>query len=945
MWINLRTEYSFRRTYGTIPSVLDRAQALSSERHPWAGIADFYGTWGHYQWEKACRERKIKPLFGVVIPVVADPGEKLTPTMECTFVAKTRGGLQELYSIVSTAFSHSQHHYKRGAIPRLPLNQLPDVSSDVVVLANGWPPWPTEHLDGLLVHPGWAGPLPGQFCGWRLYAGCDQWYPNPEDRKVWQLVVGMDNANSLPSSQHIISEDEYFKHEWREDALDNSAALADSCTATLVPAPMVRYREPFDLRALCVQGAERKGIDLSNPEYGDRLERELALIAEKDYADYFMVVADVVKYAKRHMLVGPSRGSSAGSLVCYLLDITEVDPLNYGLLFERFIDINRKDLPDIDIDFPDSKRHIVMAYLQQKYGFRNVAHIGTISRLKAKSAIGEFAKGLGIPVWETEAVKDAIIERSTGDARAAQCIQDTFETTQVGKEFLSKYPAMELVEKAENHSRHRGVHAAGLVVCNEPVDNYVGIDSSDNVAMVDKHDAESLGLLKIDALGLRTLSILEEVCDQLEQPYDWVYTLPLDDQETFQLFRDGRLTGIFQFEGATLDALTRQMPVQTFNDIVALTSLARPGPLHCGGTGTFISRRTGQERVEYLSDHPIIKDLTAENYGTIIYQEDVMMIGREFGGLSWEDVSALRKAMSKSLGNEFFGKYEVKFMEGTRERGVDDETSKVVWDNMCTFGSWAFNKSHAVSYGLISYWCAYLKSHHPLEFAVANLNNAVDDDAAIKLLRDMVENEGVEYTAIDPERSTDRWTRHGNRLLGPITALKGIGPAKAKTILKKREEGKPLTTNEQKLLSGPSPFRSVFPAWDKWSALYREPERYLTKHYKIRPSLPLTRIAQIQKNGKYLFVGRLIHRNLRDLNEYGNVVKRGGKLVKSNNLFLNFKVEDDTGIVLCTIDRWKYKRMGAPIAETGRVGKDWYLILGTIKNNWRKINVEKIMRL
>ena len=221
---------------------------------------------------------------------------------------------------------------------------------------------------------------------------------------------------------------------------------------------------------------------------------EKGLLSHKNFEDYFYVIADMVKYAKQHMLVGPARGSSAGSLVCYLLDITDIDPLQYDLLFERFIDITRADLPDIDIDFPDDRREMVFEYLRNKYGAEKVAHLGTVSRYKAKSAITEVAKELAIPMWEVNDLKGAIIERSSGDARAAMCIMDTFNDLEIGKKVLEKYPQMKVAADMENHARHNGVHAAGIIVTEEPVHNYCSVSQQSGAAQIDKKDAEDLKL-------------------------------------------------------------------------------------------------------------------------------------------------------------------------------------------------------------------------------------------------------------------------------------------------------------------------------------------------------------------------------------------------------------------------------------------------------------------
>jgi DNA-directed DNA polymerase III PolC len=698
---------------------------------------------------------------------------------------------------------------------------------------------------------------------------------------------------------------------------------------------MVKWSGSNDIYGACIDN--KKKIDVWTDEYQQRLQYEIELIIQKDYVDYFMIVADLIKNAKRKMLVGPARGSSAGSLVCYLLGITEVDPIEHSLIFERFIDVNRFDLPDIDIDFPDTKRDIAIKYLKHKYGKSKVMCLANINRLKAKSAIGEFAKGLEIPAYETTSVKDAIIERSSGDARAAMCIEDTFNTTEAGDIFIKKYPSMRLVSKIEDHAAHAGKHAAGILVATLPLANYGALNNRDEVIMMDKKDAEYLGLLKIDCLGLRNLSILEGVAEQIGKSIHFYYDLPLDDPATYRLFNSMRLSGVFQFEGQALQMIVKQMGVSDFNDIAAITALARPGALNSGGTARYIKYSTGLESPSYYSDTH--KDITGDTYGIVVYQEQMMEIARRIGGLSWADTSDLRRAASKSMGDEFFGKYKDKFIAGALENGYSEEDSQQLWVDISASGSWSFNKSHAVSYGLVSYWTAWAKANYPLEFAVASLNNTSDSNNAIKLLRDLVNNEGMEYVPVDPDLSDIFWSTKQGRLIGGLTNIKGIGESKAKKIMYARQGKTVLTPALYKALMSPkTEFDIIFPAKHYWGFLYDNPSSVGL----AETPLP---IVNIDGAGEYLFLGKLIDRNLRDLNEQVFLEKRKGEKVEKDNLYLNFKIEDDTDSISCNIGRYQYEKLGRDIAEKGRIDKDWYLVKGSIKSDWRRISVTEIINL
>lgn len=1178
------------------------------------GVADKNNTFAHVFFEQACKKKGIRPIFGVRLDVcdliegARSAGKSYTAKTEVILLAKDDAGLKEIYEI--TSFAWDNFYY----FPRVTTGAILRLSKSVLVIAYTVP----QVLENLCARVDSVGLAVGYNPSPNLaekpaVAIQNNRYPNVDDKETYQLLAGarkhgrgytyLFNDQTYP--QHYLSDEEFqneLGHTGRAyESIWNSYKAAGVCNAKIDRAEMVKYPGTASIHQMCLTGAIHKGVDLDDPAYDERLYYELKLIEDKGYVDYFLIVADMTRYAKQSMLVGPSRGSSAGSLVCYLLGITEIDPLKFGLLFERFIDINRHDLPDIDIDFPDKKREKVTKYLSHKYGHKNVRCLANVNRLKPKSAIGEFAQALGIPKYETEDLKNAIIERSGGDARAAMCITDTFDSTDVGRDFLKIHPQMALVSKVENHASHAGRHAAGILVSTEPLTNYASTNNRDDVVMLDKKTAEVLGLLKIDCLGLRTLTLLEETMDQIGMSYADLYNLELDDDKTYKLFNSGRFNGIFQFEGQALQLLAKQMGVRRFDDIVAITALARPGPLHSGGAGRFVKRRTGEADIEYISNDPVYIKHTEETLGIIIYQEQLMYIGREYGGLSWEDVSDLRRAASKSLGAEFFNQYKNKFLEGAEERDRGREEAEEVWENMVTFGSWGFNKclsgdtkvvlaspgtyykkettikdlyvhykafpkpyvktrmnkgigprlislypddrcrpqyacniiyngekeviaytfsngiiikctpdhkfiingiwkpigfasegdefligeyektkrestkhlqgsgninnkidnkgesnpgyingmsmhlyeqqdiarlsntkcedcghkhnrmevhhndfnngynrpfdtsilcpgchkkrhynngrikqwgkgyttnvinlvkigestieetfdielpehhnyliegglithnSHAVSYGLISYWTAYMKANYPMEFAVATLNNSATPETAIKFLRDLVVNEGYEYLPVDPDTSQIEWSVQDGKLVGGLVNIEGIGEAKAKQILKAREGKKKMTPGLMKKLMNPvTKFDIIFPTQHYWGQLYDDPRSYGLIN-------PPDKISTIDEPGIYTVIGRLIMRDLRDLNDYNEVMKRGGKVYEDHTHYLRLLIEDDTSQILCVISRWDFEEMnGQHIAETAIEGETWFLVKGKKRGDWQKLDVNEILNL
>lgn len=887
------------------------------------GIADINSTFGHIPLMKEGEKHGFKPIYGVRLHVLPDNSEQRVCNTHWTFLAKNDAGLREVYLLVQQAYKNFYY------IPKLRLSDLGNISDNVITIS-----------------PNIAG---GDFTaagqGYRdgNLALDNNNYPERTDKDVYELMAGSRKAgvgysynfNDCTYSQHILSRDEWLAEYRNRLAVDNTYVVARQCNATIPKAEMIKWSGSQDIYNICYKN---KGKCKNwNDEYEQRLTYELKLIKEKGYVDYFMITSDMIKEAKKTMLVGPARGSSAGSLVCYLLDITEVDPIEHKLIFERFIDINRFDLPDIDIDFPDTKRDNVIKYLKHKYGRDKVMCLANINKFKAKSAIGEFAKGLGIPAYETSDVKGAIIERSGGDARAQMCIADTFESTEPGRNFIAKYPRMGLVSRIEGHASHAGKHAAGILVSTLPLSTYGALNDRDEIIMMDKKGANTIGLLKVDCLGLKNLSILEGVADQIGMKYSDYYKLPLDDSKTYQLFNDMRLNGVFQFEGQALQMIVKQMGVRNFDDISAITALARPGALNSGGTARYIKYVTGEDTPVYYSDTH--RDITGDTFGIVIYQEQMMEIARRCGGLSWKDVQDLRKAASNSLGDEFFGQYRDKFEKGAQENGYIEEVAKQLWTDISSSGSWSFNKSHAVSYGLVSYWTAWAKANFPMEFAVANLDRSSGPDHSIKLLRDFIKFEGFDYIPVDPDRSVVGWSYHNHTLIGSLTNIKGIGNAKAAKIIRAREGKEALSESLYKALSNPvTDIDILFPAKHYWGHLYTDPVSY---KLDAKPIF----IKDINGKGEYVFIGVLIDRNLRDLNEQVFLEKRGGDRIESYTQYLNFKLEDDTDAISCKISRYDYDKLGKSIAESGRVGKDWYLVRGIINSDWRKIDVKEIVNL
>jgi DNA polymerase III alpha subunit len=692
--IKTRTGYSFRKAVGHIPEVIS---ALKAAGHDYAPIVDRASTFGYAKWVSEAAKHGLPHVFGVELAVSQSISAKKPSSDQWAFLALDN--LAGINCLINTATQ--QFRYQ----PLLTVEQA--VSAPGVFKITGPAP-PFDLSCGPIegVHIPLAPSTPMGVIkravshGWPLIATHDSFYPTPSDRDFYEILCGR-GADLQMHAQHILSEEE-----WRESVepfglspaqIEDALALARRALKRSAGIPLPRASLPHPerkatLREMCLKGAEERGLKVLGDEvYEARLNRELALIEEKDYTDYFYIVSDLCKWAKRNMVVGPARGSSCGSLVCYLLDITDIDPIPYGLIFERFIDVNRDDMPDIDIDFSDKNRHMVFDYLCERYGHDHVARLGTVALYQPKSSLGEVGTALKIPKWMCDAVADSMLERSGGDARALFKIEDTLSTMPAGQRLVQEYPEVAVLTKFEGHPRHNSTHAAGIVVADKPIYEYVAVDERTGSTMCDKKDAEgAFNLLKIDCLGLTQLSIFEDCLELAGKGYRYLLDIPMDDEKAFSVLNEGRWAGIFQFNGIALQSITKQFKVDSFNDIVCVTALARPGPLASGGAHEWVKRRNGSSPVSY--PHPIFEPYMSDTLGVVLYQEQVMEIGRNVGDLNWGQVTQLRKAMSKSLGAEYFDQFGDPWKKGAISKGVDPKATVKIWDDLCAYGSWSFNK-------------------------------------------------------------------------------------------------------------------------------------------------------------------------------------------------------------------------------------------------------------
>jgi len=941
--MRIRTGYSFRTAVGHLPDIIERLKEIKWKAAP---ISDRTSAFGFNRWSKLCAKHELRPIYGVELAVVSSLGEKRPSPDYWTFFAKD--SLRSIHELIALATANPGREpsllYKQAlaaqgvikiAGERLQLERVKKKDKDLYVALS-----PSTPI-GLYKQ--------AKAAGFRFIASGDNVFPRQADLELYRVALGK-RAGTQTYPQWIIDDDEWMEAVWFASERDKAAAIKardnaiKQCRAELRKATLLKPERKKTLRQLCIEGAKKRSINLKDKVYAERLDRELKLIADKKFEDYFYILSDIVGWARDRMAVGPARGSSCGSLVCYLLDITTVDPIPYGLIFERFIDINRADLPDIDVDFSDKQREEVFKYIAEKYGEERMARLGTVMMYGPKSALQQAGISLRIPKWKVDKALDGIIERSSGDSRAMQQLEDTLKETINGQSLLNEFPEAMMASRMEGHPTTSSQHAAGVLVTDEPILEYVAVDSRTNAAMCDKKDAEDLNLLKIDALGLTQLSIFERALELIgeEGNFRFFDRLPLDDAAAFNVLSQHRFAGVFQFAGQALQSLVKQIEVTHLEDIISITALARPGPMATGGAGSWVRRKLGKEPIS--SYHPMLTELTKETLGITIYQEQVMKIVREMGGMSWEDTSAIRKAMSGRLGNEFFERYWLKFKDGALKNGIDEDTARLVWDQINTFGSWAFNRSHAVAYGLVSYYCCWLKAHYPVEFAAATLDAESDPAKQIALLRELKE-EGIDYLAFDPDHSTDKWMpiKKGERtiLVGPLTSIKGIGSATVREIMEARSSGTPLrATLKKRLDNAKTDIDTLFPIADKVKELHPDLGA-------INIVTAPTPVIDVQADGAFkdvVIIGVASKIAPKDENEAVNVMKRG-YAVNGPTAALNLFIKDDTDMIFCKVSRYDFERIGRQIVEQGRVGKSLYAIKGSVPPDFRMIKIKAVKYL
>jgi DNA polymerase-3 subunit alpha len=641
----------------------------------------------------------------------------------------------------------------------------------------------------------------------KIIATNDVHFINAEDAEAHDRLICINTAKDIDDPDRLrYTKQEYLKSEEEMRSIFSDIPEAVDNVAELV-AKIEKYKLDHDpvmpefelpgefedkdqyLRFLTLKGAEERWGELNN-EQTERINFELDTIAKMGFPGYFLIVQDFLRAAREMgVSVGPGRGSAAGSAVAYCLRITDIDPIKYGLLFERFLNPDRISLPDIDIDFDEDGREAVLKYVVNKYGHDKVAHIITFGTMAAKMAIRDVARVQKLPLPDADRLAKMVPERPGVTLSSAYTeVPELARERESSNKLVSQ--TLKYAEVLEGSVRQTGVHACGIIIGKDSLDNYIPLctakDTDLYVTQYEGTYVESVGLLKMDFLGLKTLSIIKDAVANIKKSrgiYIDIENLPLDDKLTFDLFSNGETTGIFQFESTGMKRYLRELMPNRFEDLIAMNALYRPGPMEY--IPQFIRRKRGDDPIIYLL--PVMEKYLNDSYGITVYQEQVMLLSQELGGFTKGEADSLRKAMGKKK-KSIMDEMKMKFMEGCKSNGYDENVVNKIWSDWEAFAQYAFNKSHSTCYALVAYQTGYLKAHYPAEYMAAVLSRNINDIKKITTFMDETRRMGMEVLGPDVNESDVKFTvnKDGNIRFG-LGGIKGVGESAVLQLIEERE--------------------------------------------------------------------------------------------------------------------------------------------------------------
>lgn len=842
--LHLHSHYSLLDSAIQIPTLVDQVKELGMES---VAITDHGNIFNAFSFVKTARKVGVQPVVGCEVYVApGDHREKVAPGMgkkpyyHLVLLAENLQGYRNLTHLASQA-SLEGFYYK----PRISKELLAQYSEGLIGLTaclSGEVPQKLMQRDApgarrvaeeyreilgrdnLFLEIQNHGSIDEEFVreGMRdlsrltdipLVATNDCHFHRPEDMFAHRILIGIGQGTTISELQqkyvyngefYVKSADEMYRlFEDFPGACERTAEIAARCsfefdTSTYhlpnFPIPDNEDESSY-FRRIAGDGLEKR---LSQPvarkaareDYLTRLEHEIRVIEEMGFPGYFLVVWDFVRQAKEEGIpVGPGRGSAAGSVVSYALGITDIDPLEYDLLFERFLNPERVSMPDIDIDFCQRGRERVIEYVRDQYGVESVCQIATFNILKAKSAIRDVGRVLEMQFGDVDRIAK-LVPDDIG-ITLEQALRDSSELRELVEGDEDVNQLVETARKLEGLARHCGVHAAGIVIAPEPLVNLIPLIRTSNdeiITQFDKDDVEELGLLKMDFLGLRTLTVIDDAVKSIrrtENPDLDLETLTLDDPAVFELFAAGDTDGVFQFESSGMKEVLRKVQPQVFADLTALNALYRPGPM--AFIDDFTARKQGRKKISYIL--PELEEILGETYGIIVFQEQVMRIAVKIGGFSMAKADILRKAMGKKK-QEIIDREGENFIEGGVANGFARARVKQLWDQIVPFAKYGFNKSHSVAYAHVAYLTGYLKAHYPAHFMAAMLTSEASNTDKLSQYLVRCRQMGMEILPPDINRSEQAFTAEPDGIRFGLAAIKGVGEAAVGPMIEaRRTEG------------------------------------------------------------------------------------------------------------------------------------------------------------
>jgi DNA polymerase-3 subunit alpha len=839
--LHVHTAYSLLDGAARVKDLLVQAAAFEM---PAVAITDHGSLFGVLDFYQKAKAAGIKPILGCEVYVAPGSRQDRKGKAEhnhLVLLAENNQGYKNLIQLVTRA--HLEGFYYR---PRVDRELLQELNGGLIALSaclhgkvaqrlNQDDPQGAEAAarEYAEIFPGrfylelQANELPEQLkvnqalielaprWGLPLVATNDVHYLKPEDAKAQDTLLCIQTGKTVNTAGRMKfhTDQLYFKSPAEmarsiphPAALAASGEIAARCDVTL---DLGTYRFPVypaaagqSMESLMAERA-REGLKhrlaapaghprLAAEAYRQRLEYEIDILVKMGFAGYFLVVADIIDYAKRQQIpVGPGRGSAAGSLTAYALGITDLDPLAYGLFFERFLNPERVSPPDIDVDFCYERRGEIIDYVSRTYGWQNVAHITTFGSMKTRQVIRDVGRALEVPYAEVDKIAKLVPEKLNitleQSLQMEPRLRELRDTNPAVKEVL------DVAAVLEGLPRHASTHASAVVIADRPLIEYLPLykgNKGELVTQFDMKGVEKVGLVKFDFLGLRTLTVIDQAVRLIKKNYQAdfdIHPIPLDDAATFQLLQAANTAGVFQLESAGMRALMVRLKPTVFEDIIALVALYRPGPMETGMHDDYVRRKHGEARVEYFL--PQIKPILQETYGVILYQEQVMQIAAAVSGFSLAEADLLRRAMGKKDPVVMAAQRD-RFVSGAVERGVAKARATELFNLIEKFAGYGFNKSHSAAYALVAYQTAYLKAHYPLEFLAAVLNSEINNTAALAKHIMEARDQGIELLPPDINRSDRDFTVEDGKVRYGLSGVKNVGLGAIQEVLEARGPGR-----------------------------------------------------------------------------------------------------------------------------------------------------------